>query len=151
MPRYAKPNITVRDIEQRLDKAGCLLEVLYTLKVLDDLEKVGLDLKNFTYFQTGFDILSNGVAVLWVCAGGDWEFPVAFCLYIDDSGEFRAYVPKEGNCYNFKTKKAFGNDDTCEDVEEELERSGVEEYAFDVDKLRKAAAKRIVFKQEAQK
>jgi len=32
-----------------------------------------------------------------------------------------------------------------------LERSGVEEYAFDVDKLRKAAAKRIVFKQEAQK
>lgn len=155
MPRYAKPNITVKDLEERLDKAGGLSEALYSYKVLSDLEKVEFDLENFTYvegdfdmpgFRPGFDTLPNGVAVLWVGAGGDWELPIAFCLYIGDGGEFRAYIPKDGNCYNFKTKSAFGNDDICEDVEEELEHNGLEGYAFDMDKLRAAAAKRIVFK-----
>lgn len=156
MPRYAKSNITVKDLEERINKSGGLSEVLYTPKVQSDIAKIEFDLENFTHigeefdmpgFQPGFDTLSSGAAVLWIGAGGDWEFPVAFCLYIGDGGGFRAYIPKEGNCYNFKTKKAFGNDDTCEDIEEELERSGVEEYAFDMDKLHEDAANRIVFKQ----
>ena len=157
MPRYAKQNITVKDLEDKINKAGGISEVLYTSNVLNDLEKIEFDLENFTNigeefempgFQPGFDTLSNGVGVLWIGAGGDWEFPIAFCLYIGNGGEIRAYIPKNGNCYNFKTKKAFGNDDTCENIEEELECNGLDKYAFDMNKLREDATNRIVFKQK---
>ena len=83
----------------------------------------------------------------------------------------RAYIPKSGNAYNFKTKAAFGNwhkeddeeligsNDEIEtnedlvDVEDEYDGYHLDElkhfglrYNFDMDKLRADAANRIVVK-----
>lgn len=48
-------------------------------------------------------------------AGGDWEYPVDFLIYLDPKNKWRGYIPKKGNSWNYNTKKALGNDDT-EDV-----------------------------------
>lgn len=48
-------------------------------------------------------------------AGGDWEYPVNFLIYLDKDGKtFRGYVPKDGNVWNYKTKRAIGNDDEAD-------------------------------------
>jgi len=48
-------------------------------------------------------------------AGGDWEYPVFFVVYLDEDGQtLRAYVPKEGNVWNHKTNSAFGNNDASD-------------------------------------
>lgn len=41
-------------------------------------------------------------------AGGDWEYPVYFIVFIQN-GKWRAYIPKDGNVYNHDTMRAFGN------------------------------------------
>lgn len=56
-------------------------------------------------------------------AGGDWEFPLAFIIYLSDKGELRMYVPRKGNVFNRDTKEVFGND---EDADEEfLKKEGI--------------------------
>ena len=40
---------------------------------------------------------------------GDWESPLVAIIYFDGK-KLRGYVPKDGNTYNHRTKKAFGND-----------------------------------------
>lgn len=57
---------------------------------------------------------SAGVSWIGCAAGGDWEIPVFFMLYMDQ-GEVRAWIPKEGNCWNRTTKQAFGNDEDADD------------------------------------
>lgn len=183
MSRYAKAGITEDDLKKKIDEAGGMYEVAYMSKIQDDIKKIEFDCENVTDpddledggfrmpgFTHGYDTLPNGVAVCWVGAGGDWEDPLAFCVYVGDDGSLRAYVPKDGNAYNFKTKAAFGNwhedDDTGErpesdgeqdedlvDVEEEYDGYHLDElkhfglrYVFDMDKLRADAANRIVFK-----
>lgn len=52
--------------------------------------------------------------VVWgIIAGGDWESPVYFILYWSGKS-IRAYIPEKGNCWNTKTKKAYGNDDEAD-------------------------------------
>lgn len=51
-----------------------------------------------------------GSTVLLTYAGGDWEYPVSFILYIDDKGKLKGFIPNAGNSYNKDTKQAFGND-----------------------------------------
>lgn len=43
-------------------------------------------------------------------AGGDWEYPVYFLIYLQDD-IWRAYVPKAGNTFNYDIMQAFGNED----------------------------------------
>ena len=96
---------------------------------------------------------------------------MAFCLYIGEHGELRAYIPKDGNVYNFKTKAAIGNwdqeddesdsesdesdcedDDVFDDEDDELYPfiAEVKHFGlpreFNMDKLRADAANRITFK-----
>jgi len=185
MSRYAKADVTVNDLKQKIDAAGDVYEVLYrnpSKRIREDMSKVEFDCENVTDpdkhenfdmpgFQSGYETLPNGVAVCWVGAGGDWEDPLALCIYIGESGELRVYIPKDGNCYNFKTKAAFGNwypededgmwDDTssdededdfgeyeenceCEHHFEEMKHFGIKQYKFDMEKLRADAANRIV-------
>lgn len=165
MSRFAKAGVTKEDLKKKIDDAGGSYEVVYFDKIQKDIKKIEFDCENTTDpndeedggfdmpgFIHGYDVLSTGVAVCWIGAGGDWEMPLAFCIYIGDDGSLRAYVPKDGNCYNFETKRAIGNwssddDDDwgCADHEEELKHLGIE-YKFDMDKLRADAANRIVFK-----
>jgi hypothetical protein len=45
-------------------------------------------------------------------AGGDWQYPVNFFVYLDQDGKtLRCYVPKKGNTWNWDTKSAFGEDE----------------------------------------
>lgn len=96
----------------------------------DDIEKVEFDFENFTDDHLEEDI---GRAMGWLgfrkfwtrpltcfsfigCnAGGDWEYPISFLIYIDQDGKtFRGYIPKEGNVWNYDTKQAFGNDEVAD-------------------------------------
>ena len=89
--------------------------------------KVEFDWENYEFkenhhldFPLGYKLLDNDVPVLFGYAGGDWEFPVGFCLYWDGKN-IRAYVPTDGNTYNLEHKSAYGNnyefdeDETLED------------------------------------
>jgi len=163
MSRHAKAGMTITKLMTKINNAGGVYEAIYQSKIQDDLKKIDFDCENVTDpddeegfdmpgFTHGYDTLPNGVPVCWCGAGGDWEMPLAFCLYIGEDSSLRAYVPKDGNCYNFETKKAIGNwspDDEdawgAADHEEELEHLGIE-YEFDMDKLRVDAANRIVVK-----
>lgn len=45
----------------------------------------------------GVHTLSNGLTFWGMQAGGDWEIPVCFIIYLSD-GRFRIYIPKLGTC-----------------------------------------------------
>jgi hypothetical protein len=87
-----------------------------------DLKKVNFDMENFSIndpyvgYPCGFEILENGLPVLFANAGGDWEFPICFCFYWDGK-QIRAYIPNEGNVYNKTEKCAFGSEEEMEDYE----------------------------------
>lgn len=177
MARHAKAGQDIETLRQKIEDAGGIYEVVYQSKIQDDLKKIEFDCENVTDpddeegfnmpgFQHGYDTLQNSVPVCWVGAGGDWEDPLAFCVYIGEDGSLRAYIPKEGNAYNFKTKAAIGNwypmddDDksweaiSSDGIEDEYDGYHLEElkhfglrYQFDMEKLRAAACKRIVVKQ----
>jgi hypothetical protein len=91
-----------------------------------DLSKVQFAWENFctdpddhrTYREfLGFHTLPNGMP-FWGClAGGDWEIPILFILYLDPSKKLRAYIPERGQYYNKEEKCAFGNQgDETQDV-----------------------------------
>ena len=91
-------------------------------KVEEDLTKVEFDYENYEYegqgfFKgiCGFIELKNGMPVLFVNAGGDWETPIIFLLYWDGK-TIRGYIPKEGNTWNIETKSAYGNNDDEDDA-----------------------------------
>lgn len=66
---------------------------------------------------------SQGVSWIGCAAGGDWEQPVFFMLYMDQ-GQVRAWIPKDGNCWNHTTKQAFGNDEDADiaDIKKQLQK-----------------------------
>ena len=85
-------------------------------KIFKDLSKVQFDWENCgcepcNDDPCGFWTTSSGIPTLGCYAGGDWEDPVYFVLYPETATTIRAYLPKDGNTWNIKTKTAFGNDD----------------------------------------
>jgi len=57
--------------------------------------------------------IGNGFTFLGMSAGGDWEYPVWFCVYWDGK-RLRAYIPTAGNPWNLTTKRAYGNSDEAD-------------------------------------
>lgn len=119
------PVITMDDFKQivglkLMNQDGDLKVHEFPEKINKDLQKVEFDFENYEWQNgrglgggeedcpCGFETLSNGLPILWVNAGGDWEAPVVFILYWDGK-DLRAYIPKEGNTWNPKTKAAWGN------------------------------------------
>lgn len=92
-----------------------------TPTVEKDLDKVKFDCENITEenckfgpeYLIGYHKLSNGMPYYGVCAGGDWETPVFFCIYWDGK-KLRGYIPEQGNLWNTDTKEAYGNNDTAD-------------------------------------
>lgn len=179
----AKTGITEGILKRKVENAGGVYEIVYEKQMQEDLKGVEFDCENVTEpddeegfrmpgFKHGYDVLPNGVPVCWVGAGGDWEDPLAFCMFIGEDGEFHAYIPKDGNAYNFKLRSAIGNwypeddddkgweavpteddDEDPVDLGDEYEGPHVEElkhfglrYHFDMEKLRADAANRITTK-----
>lgn len=90
-------------------------------KIGKDISKVEFDFENW-YYQSydEFDFLEGmlgcrqlyPLSYIGMYAGGDWEAGVYFIVYLDQDGEtFRAYIPKEGNTWNYNTKRAIGNNE----------------------------------------
>jgi hypothetical protein len=120
-------------------------------KIYKDIKKVEFDLENYSIgsaanekgfdkYPCGYEVLDNGLPVLFINAGGDWEFPICFCLYWNGK-EFRGYVPTEGNAYNRKEMCAFGSEFT-EFISEPMSREELEKIV-DPDAIRKDVMSRI--------
>lgn len=92
-------------------------------------------------FFVGLDALPGGTPIMWFGAGGDWEKPIAFCIYLGEDNKIHAYVPREGNCFNKEKNAAFGNV-LGVNWQEEMEQLKVE-YKFDQGKMREDASKAL--------
>lgn len=100
-------------------ESGASCYVDYLLEHSKDLSKVIFSTENIS-FMGEFDVKGfNGIGFvqmgdltfLMVEAGGDWETPILFCLYIDNKGKVRGYIPENGNTYNKKWKTAYGSEE----------------------------------------
>jgi|GEM_PF-3619652 len=89
-----------------------------------DLSKVEFESANLTIDATdhpeyskilGYHTLSNGLTFLGAMASGDTSIPIYYIVYWDGEA-LRAFIPKNGNLWNPKTKAPFGDDPT-EDIE----------------------------------
>lgn len=121
---------------------------IYTLiencpKIEKDLEKVEFDLENYETDPDGFrDHMPlvgyqtiGELTFLGVSAGGDWEIPIFFLIYVDEKNKLRAYIPSKGNAYNTQTKSAYGNyEDEDEEQAKKLGYSSMVEL-YDADNL----------------
>lgn len=88
-------------------------------------------------FFVGLDALQGGTPIMWFGAGGDWEAPLAFCIYLGVDDKIHACVPREGNCFNKEKNAAFGNSGMS--AQYEMETLGIE-YNFDQGKMREEAS-----------
>lgn len=99
-------------------------------QVAKDLKKVEFNFENWEdspYHE--FNLLGpqqiGDLSCFVMLAGGDWEYPVHFVLYMDKNKKtLRAYIPEAGNAYNKTTKKAFGNDEDNDpkDIRKQLKK-----------------------------
>ena len=92
-----------------------------------DVQKINFDFENNGATDEFYDKdidkhsqLTDGTAIVWAFAGGDWEFPVHFVLYLDPKNKIRAYIPSDGNVYCHKCKCAYGTCE-CDDQQEEFD------------------------------
>lgn len=94
-------------------------------KIGKDISKVRFDFENCNYDTPSLGDGLTGLrrvyvdggylSFIGVSAGGDWEYPVFFIIYLDKDGKtFRAFVPKEGNTWNYDTNEALGNDEEAD-------------------------------------
>lgn len=119
MPRYAKRTTDqeLRDLiylKVTTDKFPYCVEKDVN-KIDFDFENIAFDGRNFSSYsddKSSYDIhtLPNGLVYCLCSAGGDWEVPVSFILYIDPNNQLRAYVPENGNVYNKEFKCAYGSE-----------------------------------------
>lgn len=100
-----------------------LKEIVSNLgKIGKDLAKVNFDFENSYYHDNdswGDNLYGpmqiGDLSFISCSAGGDWEFPVYFIIYLDkDKKTFRGYIPNNGNPWNRDTNTAFGNDDDAD-------------------------------------
>lgn len=123
MSRFFVP-ITVDELKKKIDAA--LGEDGYDYRHLTpviekDLDKVNFSTENLEAEHgygsvkdlVGYHMLSNGMPILGISAGGDWEYPMFFCIYFDGK-KLRGYIPEKGNTWNTDTKEAYGNDNVAD-------------------------------------
>lgn len=98
-------------LQQLLDESD-LCEMLSETELT-----VEFDMENFTYgyghSQYGIckiHQLDDGTPFLISSSGGDWEHEIYIITYVKDD-KLAFYIPKNGNCWNWNTYQAFGNND----------------------------------------
>ena len=144
MSRYAKANVTIKDLKEKINSLGEIYDIVYeNNKVGKDLSKIDVDFENTDYIGEfdmpgtedllKFEMLED-FPVAWCACGGDWQMPLIFVLYIGDTGELRGYIPKKGNAYDHKNKRAY-----------EYENDEIN-YQFNIDELKEDIKNRIKIK-----
>lgn len=93
-------------------------------KIGEGLKRVSFDFENYEYTHGSYigqfrNLLGpryfGKVPAVGCAAGGDWEYPVFFIVYVDNDGvTLRSYIPKNGNTWNYDTDSAFGNDEKAD-------------------------------------
>ena len=75
--------------------------------------------------------------------GGDWEDPVYFVLYPETATTIRAYMPKDGNTWDIKSKSAWGShyDENDDDFDPDENPRKVDVVAFRADVEKRLTAK----------
>ena len=132
------------DAEEMSSIADALSEDLENSGIEFDTENCTGDPKesfDMPGFFVGIDAWPGGTPIMWFGAGGDWEQPIAFCIYLGVDDKIHAYVPREGNCFNKEKGAAFGNLFGM-NAQEEMETLGIE-YRFDQGKMREEASKAL--------
>lgn len=76
-------------------------------KVAKDLDKIYMDFENVMVEE--ILVADNGVPVVRLIIGGDWEIPVQAFLYWDGKA-LRGYIPTYGNTFNRYCKSAMGSE-----------------------------------------
>jgi len=150
MNMKAKKNLTIEDLKNAIGKHYDIHSAVYETPADDDISVVNFDTENMEEFGTeysynhlpglealdGYEMLGkegeSAFPVLWVAAGGDWELPLVFVIFIGEDGEIHAHVPEDGNAYNHEKKAAYGNNDGDPEFDEDDPR-----YVFDVEKMKK--------------
>jgi len=127
MPRYAEPHATPEMIKNLYDELcqsyGSFVSPFYVVPEIDLQNIFNNDIFETPWTndkQSKSDFYEvNGTIIALCCAGGDWETPVYFAIYIEkDRKRLRAYVPTIGNQFDFYCKTAFGSQDfaNCESL-----------------------------------
>lgn len=76
-------------------------------KAAKDLDKIYMDFENVMVEDVL--VADNGVPVVRMIIGGDWEIPVQAFLYWDGKS-LRGYIPTYGNTFNRYCKSAMGSE-----------------------------------------
>lgn len=144
-----KNDMTIEDLKNAIDKYDGIHSALYENPADDDISVVYFDTENMERFGTeysynhlpglenldGYEMLGEGESkfpMLWVAAGGDWELPLVFVLYIGEDGKLHACVPEDGNAYNHEKKAAYGNNEGDPVYGDKNDTR----YVFDVEKMK---------------
>lgn len=86
-----------KDVEDNFD--DCMENALYTLPAeAFGGPHVSFDTENI--LAGGVETISEGLVMWRGEAGGDWEWPVHFYIYVNGDGDLRTYVPRRGNACN---------------------------------------------------
>jgi len=108
-----------------------------TPKIWQDLSKINFDCENYTDYKytegfaeypVGYRELKEGFHVFFVNAGGDWEYPICFIIYWGYDNKLRGYIPKNGNIWNKKEKRAYDNDEMTREIESQLNEGKFKSY-----------------------
>lgn len=93
-------------------------------KIREGLQRVSFDFENYECTPGSsmgrFENLLGPryfgkIPAVGCAAGGDWEYPVFFIIYVDQDGTtLRSYIPKDGNTWNYDLGLAFGNDEMAD-------------------------------------
>lgn len=109
----------------------------------DDVQKIDFDFENSDIpDECRMGSLSDGTVYLWAFAGGDWEYPLYFAIYLDPDNRIRAYIPKDGNTYCHKCKSAWGTCE-CHDGKDSEDHLSAEGYGPDFAAMANDVCKRI--------
>jgi len=119
---YAKRGVSAEVLKNKINSYDRgLLDIMPQEQIQKDIACSGIEFdcentieytgngKDFHGLSLGYSVLHKEVSVKWIACGGDWEFPVAACLYLGLDDKIHLYVPEKGNVYNRKKKSAYGN------------------------------------------
>lgn len=99
-------------------------DFIYDIHYEDKQKEVIFDLENNEYeIEEGYKCapkegsllgiheLENGLNFIGIVAGGDWEYPLFYIIYVNENKEFQMYIPKYGNTFCIDTMTAFGSEE----------------------------------------